>query len=224
MRYDSDPLSGLNRTPRQVGDKTANVEDLGADCDVEWGMGPSGSTQSHNTVVVDVRLKGCDAATALAVKAQQALAGPAPSGGKAQRPLLYGASDPDSDAVGACVDFGVDDGNCVPYQPFALPASFDDWFHAADAQPSVGCAIAVDAVKEVYGDAFKPVVWGEHCIFVEPTHALSITIDVATKYALGDYGARPDLYANRKTVTVSGKQANTFTRLLPMQGRTPCLH
>ena len=80
-------------------------------------------------------LKGCDAAKALAVKIQQALAGPAPTGGKPQRPLLYGPNNPDTDAVGTCLDFSVDDGNCVPYQPFTLPASFADWFPAtADQQ------------------------------------------------------------------------------------------
>lgn len=215
IKYDSDPLSGPNRTPQQVGDKTANVENLGGDCVVDWGIGPSGSPDKLlATAVVEVKLKDCNAATALATKVQKVLAGPPPTGGKPQRPLLYTPTDPDSDAVGACLDFSVDDGNCVPYQPFTLPAKFDDWFPSTDAQPAIGCALAVDAVKEVYGDALKPVVWGQHCIFVEPTHTLSVFIDVATTYAPAKYGADPNLYSNVKTVTVSGKQAKSFTDTL----------
>lgn len=215
IKYDSDPVSGANRKPQPVGDKTANVDDRGNTCYVDWSLGPSGSPDPlRNTAVVEVKLKGCDAAKALATKVQQALAGPAPTGGKPQRPLLYGATDPDSDAVGACIDFAVDDGNCVPYQPFTLPASFADWFPATDSQPAIGCALAGDAVKEVFGDTFKPVVWGQHCLFVEPTHSLSITIDVATTYAPAKYGADPSLYSNVRTVTVSGKQAKSFTDTL----------
>jgi hypothetical protein len=213
VSYDKDPLSGLNRTPRPVGDKTADVSVIGAACDVSWNAGPSGSTPSHTAVVVDVVDKGCDAATALAVKVQQVLAGPAPSSDRPQRPLIYGADDPDTDAVGACVDFSQHDGSCAPYQPFTLP-SFQEWFPVTDSQPSIGCALATDAVRQVYGDTFTPVLWGEHCVFVEPTHALNIVIDVSAKYVPGDYGARPDLYANRKTVAISGKQANTFTDLI----------
>ncbi|QUQ67693.1 hypothetical protein [Kutzneria sp. CA-103260] len=211
MQYTSDPLSGLNRTPRQVGDKTANVDDLGSTCDVAWAVGPSGSDQSHNTAVVSVRLKGCDAATALAVKVQQALAGPTPSNDKPQRPLVYGANDPDTEAVGACVDFQSHDGSCRPYQPITLPRSFSQWFAAANTQTSIACAISVDAVHQVYGDAFKPVLSGDFCYYVEPTHALLLSFDVSTVYKPGDYGNRPDLYANVRTTTVSGKQAKTFT-------------
>ena len=216
LKYDSDPLSGANRTPQQVGDKTANVYDGGSLCGVSWGLGASGSPDSlRGTAVVDVTVKGCDAAKALAVKIQQVLAGPAPAGARPQRPLLYGSTEPDTDAVGACLDFSVNDGNCVPYQPFTLPASFADWFPATDSQPSIGCALAVDAVKEVFGDAFKPVVWGQHCFFVEPTHSLTITIDVATVYTPARYGADPSLYSNQQTVTVSGKQAKAFTDTRP---------
>ena len=212
LKYDSDPLSGANRKPQPVGDKTANVYDMGDNCDVSWGLGPSGSPDSlYGTAVVDVTLKGCDAAKALALKVQQVLAAPQPAAGKPQRPLLYGPNDPDTDVVGACLDFSQHDGNCVPYQPFTLPAKFADWFPATDHQPSIGCAIAADAVKEVFGDAYKPVVWGEHCFFVEPTHSLSITIDVATTYTPVRYGADPSLYSNIKTTTVSGKQAKSFT-------------
>ncbi|GAA3437419.1 DUF3558 family protein [Kutzneria kofuensis] len=215
VKYDSDPLSGANRTPRQVGDKTANVSDMSTSCYVEWGLGPSGSPDKlYDTVTVEVKLKGCDAATALAVKIQKALAGPAPTGGKPQRPLVYRPDEPDTDAVGACLDFAMDDGNCAPYQPFTLPASFAQWFPSTDDQPAIGCALAVDAVKEVFGDAFKPVVWGQHCFFVEPTHALTITIDVSTQYAPAKYGANPQLFSNVQTVAVSGKQAKAFTNTI----------
>jgi hypothetical protein len=215
VKYDSDPLAGANRTPRQVGDKTANVSDMSTNCYVEWGLGPSGSPDKlYGTVVIEVKLKGCDAATALAVKIQKALAGAAPNNDKPQRPLLYKPDEPDTAAVGACIDFSQNDGYCAPYQPFKLPASFAEWFPSTDAQPAIGCAIAVDAVKEVFGDAFKPVVWGQHCFFVEPTHALTITIDVATQYAPAKYGARPDLYSNVQTMTVSGKQAKAFTNTI----------
>jgi hypothetical protein len=212
IKYDSDPLSGANRTPKQVGDKTANVSDMSTSCYVEWGLGPSGSADKlYDTVVVEVKLKGCDKATALAVKVQKALAGQAPGNAKPQRPLLYKPDEPDTAAVGACIDFSQNDGNCAPYQPFTLPASFDAWFPSTDSQPAIGCALAVDAVREVFGDAYKPVVWGQHCFFVEPTHAMTITIDLATVYAPAKYGAREDLYSNVQTVTVSGKQAKSFT-------------
>jgi hypothetical protein len=211
ITYDSDPLSGPNRKPQQVGDKTANVTD-GSLCGVDWGLGPSGSPDKlTGTTVVSVTLPGCDKAKALAVKVQKALAGPAPSDGKPQRPLLYGAGESDNTGVGPCLDFSISDGTCAPYQPFALPASFNDWFPVTDNQPAIGCAIASDAVKEVFGDAFHAVIWGQHCFFVEPTHALTITIDVATVYAPVRYGSDPTLYADIRTTTVSGKQAKSFT-------------
>ena len=207
LEYTTDPLSGLNRTPRQVGDKTAEIDDQGSTCFVSWSVGPS---PANNAAVVSVRMKGCDDAMALAVKVQQVLAGPAPSG-QPQRPLLYGANDPDTDAAGACVDYFADNGVCVPYQPFTLPASFNDWFPTTDHQPSISCAIAADAVRQVYGDTFKPVVVGDFCVFVEPTHALTLSFDATTAFPPANYGTRPDLYADQQTVTVSGKQAKTFT-------------
>ena len=59
------------------------------------------------------------------------------------------------------------------------------------------------------------MVWGQHCFFVEPTHSLTITIDVATVYTPARYGADPSLYSNQQTVTVSGKQAKAFTDTRP---------
>jgi hypothetical protein len=145
------------------------------------------------------------------VKVQQALAGPAPSNEKPQRPLLYGANDPDSTAVGACVEFQHGDNTCAPYQPITLPKSLSQWLAAGNTQPSVACAISVDAVRQVYGDTFKPVLSGDFCYYVEPTHVLLLSFDVSAVYKPGDYGNRPDLYANVQTTTVSGKQAKTFT-------------
>ncbi|MFC0432343.1 hypothetical protein [Kutzneria buriramensis] len=210
ITYATDPLSGNIPTRRQVGDKTAAISTGGGACTVLWGAGPSGSDQEHDTVEIDVRGRTCDAAVALAVKAQQVLAGPPPSNDKPQRPLLYGTNDPDSAAAGACVDFQHGDVDCEPYQPITLPSSFADWFAGSD-QKSISCAISVDAVREVYGDAFKPVLQGDFCYYVEPTHAVLLRIDVSKQFRPGDYGNRPDLYANVQTTTVSGKQAKTFT-------------
>jgi hypothetical protein len=213
LEYGTDPLSGRGVKAQQVGDKTADVDGSLSSCYVRWAVGPSGSDAAHNTVVAQVSLKDCGAATALAVKVQQALAGAAPSSDHPQRPLLYGANDPDSTAVGACADFHEQDG-CVPYQPFTLPSSFQDWFPATEDSPAIGCAIAVDAVKAVYGDAFKPVVWGQHCVFVEPTHAVVIIIDVSTSNIPARYGVQNDIYANQATNPVAGKQAKEFTDIV----------
>ncbi|MFC0432342.1 hypothetical protein [Kutzneria buriramensis] len=211
LEYGTDPLAGHGVKPQQVGDKTADVDGSGSSCYVRWAVGPSGSDSDHNTVVAQVSLKDCDAATALAAKVQKALAGPSPSSENPQRPLLYGANDPDSAEVGACLDFHDADSTCVPYQPFTLPSSFQDWFPAAEDSPAIGCAVAVDAVKAVYGDSFKPVVWGQHCIFVEPTHSMMIIIDVSTANTPARYGVQTDLYGDQTTNPVSGKQAKEFT-------------
>lgn len=214
IKYNDDPLRNSQQN-RTVGDKQASVSPNSGLCSLTWNQGPSGvADKLYNSAVVKVYgPPDCDKTTDLATKIVQKLGAAPPKPVAPQRPLLYTADQPDNDAPGACADFVSSGSNqgCNPYQPVNVPSPPDQILAAGAQDPAIGCALAADAVREVYGTSLQPVTWASHCFFVEPTHALTLMIDVDNRYAPNEYGNEPSLYANRQTVSVAGKQAVSFT-------------
>jgi Protein of unknown function (DUF3558) len=200
---------------RQIGDKTATVTgDDPTHCMVTWSQGPSGSTDKlHSDVAIEVQGGPCDQTSAVAAAVMAAIPTTPPSA-PPQRPLLYGAGDPDDDAPGACIDFtnmGNTDG-CNPAHEVAVPHGAAAILAAADADSNINCAIAHDAIKAVAGagEHFAPVTYADFCFFVEPTHTIQFTVDVDDKYAPDEYGKHTDVYSNRTQITIAGHPAIVF--------------
>lgn len=99
-----------------------------------------------------------------------------------QRPLYYEEDESDIPVEGACVDLG---GNtmptdCEPYRSVKIPDDKTEIVEAAMSDGNVACALANDAVAEVYGRDFKPVTLGQGCYYVKPSHTLQISVGTGT--------------------------------------------
>ncbi|PRX45380.1 hypothetical protein B0I33_10943 [Prauserella shujinwangii] len=198
----------------QIAGKTVYLEQLGPLCEATWNNGPSGVRNKwFATTLFTITTGDCDVAARLAEQAIS-LAGGKPSHADAQpqRPLLYGPDENDTGSLGACVDFRVTGGNadCEPYQEVPVPEAPDQILKAAGVNRHVQCAVFKEAVQGVFGTAFKPVTWGEHCYFVEPEHVLTIQVNVDPRNVPNDYGNRPDLYLDRQVTDIAGKPAVTY--------------
>ena len=125
--------------------------------------------------------------------------------GTAQSPvkatkLTYAPGEPDEPNPGACVDFQPD--ACEPFQPTPVPAGARPATVMAQADSHVLCAAAVDAVRGQFPQA-RPVVDTQQlaCVFVQPDHAVELTVDVLTS---NDSGYRPTTV---RKLTVAGRSA-----------------
>lgn len=211
--YGLDPMAGTNVVTRPVGSKQARVHAFPTSCKLEWSPAPSGlGGRLNGFTVLTVRSDNCDAAADLAGRIERVLGERAePAKQEPVRRLLYAPEESDSAEVGACVDF-VGDGSvpCKPYEPISVGGTTRKILEdAKDAR--IGCAIAADAVKEVLGDTFRPVVWGASCFFVEPTHTYRLRMVVDPNYIAQEYGADTTLYKDRRVTQSGGKPAVTFT-------------
>ncbi|MGW1991378.1 hypothetical protein [Embleya sp. NPDC001921] len=213
IRYTTDPMAGPGVVTRAVNSKQARVGTYPSSCKLDWSQGASGLGGTLNGfTVVTLKADTCDTAAGLAAKIEALLgSGPAPGGPEPLKRLLYAPEEPDSPAAGACVDFPTDESiPCKPYDSLKVPETIQAVLDGSD-DPRMGCALAMDAVKEVLGESFRPVVWGKSCFFVEPTHTSLLRIDVDATFVAQKYGDNPKLYADRRVVDVAGKPAVTFT-------------
>lgn len=87
-----------------------------------------------------------------------------------QRPLPYRPDEPDSPQQGACVDYPTDDLSCRPYVEGPTPAGRVD----LRADPSTVCGIVVGPIGRQFPN-LSPIVAND-CVFVEPHHAVELTI------------------------------------------------
>jgi len=208
-------MPGRTDNLTQVGGKDAIVTQQGDSCFVQWNQGPTGvnNVWLSNLVMKIEGRQGCAATQRTAEQAMQ-LVGQAPNDvtAKPQRPLLYGPDDNDTGSVGACVDFanGESNSGCVPYTGgVKVPKTFEDAASASHINKAVQCEAFQDAVRAAFGDTLKPVTWGEHCFFVEPTHTLILTVDIDGADAPQPYGTG-GVYRDRQVRQVGGKQSVTY--------------
>ncbi|SHF90812.1 DUF3558 domain-containing protein [Streptoalloteichus hindustanus] len=206
IRYDTDPLQG-NQTIRQVGGRNAAITELSGSCWVRWAHGPSGSPEKlHPLTVVTIKGSTCDNTTRTAAEAMRALAGAPPAAPPPQRPLTYRPDEQDDAAAGACVDY-ISAGSatgCRPHTGARVPSDKKDLIAAANADPNVACSAADETVRQVFGSAMRPVTYGAHCFWGEPTHAITVRVTITGDWAPDQFGQDPKLYANRQKKTFGG--------------------
>ncbi|RSM50096.1 hypothetical protein DMA12_02230 [Amycolatopsis balhimycina DSM 5908] len=131
--------------------------------------------------------------------------------------LAYPAGGQDSGRVGACANMVVNtDGNdCDPAVDLEVPAGGADVLLGAGARdPNIECAVFRRAVETAFGSAFEPVATPGACWFVEPQHRLQIEVGAT---ALGDhpgiFGSDPNLWTDRRIITLGQKPAVVFRSL-----------
>lgn len=129
-----------------------------------------------------------------------------------QRPLLYRSHEPDTAAVGPCIDDfdGDKPGRCTPYREVTVPRGDKDIIAAAAADPNVECAVALEPVRAHLGESMTPTTDRSSCRFLEPTHASRVEVNFSDVYVPDHYGTEADLYQNRKKIDVSGHPAIHF--------------
>lgn len=203
-----DPTTENIGSNKRVSDATVSVEEM-SECFVRYSPGRSKvEVEQFAATIVELRAPTCEQAEHLTVGVQEALAVDPPELGRLNGPLTYGPDEPDSAVPGACVDFA--DTGCQPYQQVKPPAGADV-LNAVAANPDALCAVAVGPVREILGEEFQPVTYGEFCAFVEPTHRLTVFLSALPDEAPANYGANPELYEDRQTIDVAGHPAVAFT-------------
>ncbi|HET9143726.1 DUF3558 family protein, partial [Actinophytocola sp.] len=210
IAYEQTPKAAAH--PRPVGGKTADVDDFTGSCRLTWNQGESHTaSQWYAALVIKLTTATCDTTAKLAEKAI-ALIDQAPDDADAapQRPLLLAPDDPDTEAVGACRDFGPGQYDCEPYHPVDVPQGTEQILTAALTNRNVQCAVFADAVATLFGSTFAALTWGEHCFWVEPTHSLELRVNVDAENVPGDFGKRQDLWTDRQETQIAGKAAVTF--------------
>jgi hypothetical protein len=213
VSHDTDPTRSSVGTNKRVGDKTANVDERSGTCTVRYSPGESrAGSRLYGVAVVILRAPTCVQAEQVTVATQKALAGNPPTLKARSGPLTYRPDEPDSGARGACVDFNAngDWAGCEPVPNGTKPPSGDVLAAVAD-DPQAMCATAAGSVRTLLGDAYKPVRWGEFCVFVEPTHHLTVWLDASTRYSPSEYGANRELYRDKRTIDIAGHPAISFT-------------
>jgi hypothetical protein len=172
--------SGSKATSETVGGKRVEVDatsNFGPGCSVGWRHGTA-RTQSarSNEFWVGVLLQDCAKAKALAERVMTVLASPPPEVAP-QRPVLYGPDEADMAAPGACAHAGRPH-DCQPYVEVPVPPGTKDKVRAAQADPNVECALAIEAVAKHFGPQWKPVIDSDlGCQFVEPARSGWISVN-----------------------------------------------
>ncbi|RZS29609.1 uncharacterized protein DUF3558 [Herbihabitans rhizosphaerae] len=207
--YDEAPKPAPGMRP--IGGKQVVFSERTGECKLEWAQGDSGTGDKDFGVLMFELSANCQAATQIAEKIMQ-LAGQAPSDATSpQRPLLYGPNEPDTAAVGACIHSAQGSSkDCEPYQPTEVPKGYQAIIAAVTKNRHVQCAVFEPAIKAAFGPEFLPLSWGQHCFFVEPTHALHITVNVLPPTAMhvpGKYGRGYP----KQEVQLGGKPASTYS-------------
>jgi hypothetical protein len=212
VAYDQAPAAPTES--RQIGGKVAEVRGYPNSCALIWNQADSQTgNQWFAALVVKLTAATCDTAAQLAEQVVH-LFDQAPSDASAppQRPLLYQPQDNDNPGPGACADFGALGAgpDCEPYHEVVVPHGTDQIMQAAAANRNITCAVFLDAIKTHFGPSFNALTWGAHCFFVEPTHALQITVNVNPDDPPSDYGNDPDLWTDRQETQIGGKPAIIF--------------
>lgn len=205
LEYGADPSLDRGNETKTIAGRKVDVEKI-PECVLSWRQAPSGfkNGDSQNVTIS----AGCGDAEKLAASAMRLLAKPAPASHVVpQRTLTYRSTEPDVAAAGACVDLGVKQ-TCEPYHPVSAPHGDREVLRRVAADPNVDCAIAADAVRKHLGARMRPVVESAakvrqpRCVFVEPTHAVRLTISV-DEGATYNTASKPVKIAGRNTWTVS---------------------
>lgn len=157
-------------------------------CDLFFDVRPAAEAEGKVLAAV-VSGPDCAAAAELMTRMvpllDAATPAPADAGG-----LLFASDEPDSPAVGACVDALVQaERECTPFDRPEVPPSPADRLSRGVVDADVLCALAADPVRTRLGDEPKPVTvmsdgqggtqiprGAEVCEFVVPSHAVVVRV------------------------------------------------
>lgn len=157
-----------------------------AECTLAWDEWKPASAADAAVARFQVSAPSCTKSKRLVTDIVEVIdRGEAESSREPQRPVLYEPGEADSAAVGACADVKESEEiDCTPYAEADAPSTGEQTIKAAEADPNVNCAIAIDAVHEHFGSDMSPVTArysGEThgdakyaCGFVEESHALQV--------------------------------------------------
>jgi hypothetical protein len=187
IRYGGDPAA--EGDVRTIGGMRVRVYQFSDACTLAWSNG--------NDVLLELRAPDCARAEGYAAAAMARLRDPAPPAGPLWRPLTYRPSEPDVGVAGACLDLSpdVNPQSCQPYVQVPVPAGDARVIQAAEADLNINCAIARDGVARHFGD-LRPVTFDRGCAFVEPSHAVKISV----------YASRTPAMSDGRPVTVAGHE------------------
>ncbi|MEU3269969.1 DUF3558 family protein [Saccharomonospora sp. NPDC006951] len=213
VRYNTVGDSPLG-DPTDIAGKTVFVYQQSSGCKATWAQTDSQTGNEHlKDLEFELEAGDCDAASSLAEKAIGLVDQAPPPNDNVQRPLLYGPDERDTGEKGACEHFGAPNNReeCAPYEDdVTVPQGKQAIIDASGEDNRVQCAVFRDAIREIYGEEFEPLTFGAHCIFVEETHSVAVTVNVSPAYPAGDYGTDESLYTGRQETEFGGKQAVSF--------------
>lgn len=211
IMYDTDPLTAKNTDFRPVRDRKVAVTKLGSACRVKWGQGPSGlDGATNNTVVMELAADSCDHGLDFAGRIMDLLRNDPPQEAAHQQPLTFAVDEPDQPAVGACADWPTDPdiAPCLPPRPVQAPEGGKALLEQAD--PSTACAFAEAAVKDIFGPELRPVLYGDYCKFVEPSHERIVSVMIAPDEAARDYAGDPRTDKDVRETSIGGIPAVSY--------------
>ncbi|RZS40813.1 hypothetical protein EV193_103127 [Herbihabitans rhizosphaerae] len=221
LHYQSDPAAAPDVKIKAIGDRHVDVRDASdasGGCVAKWSAGPSGSQYPNLTdAVIEMRAPDCAKAETSAATVVELLK-TTPQPGPVQRPLLYKAEEPDEAIPGACVHMRTyGPGSCEPYHEVTLPAEAKDVLKMSTADPNVGCAVGLEAVRRHFGPRMLPVTGARSCQFVEPEHAVEVEVTVSADSDPNRDAGAPEV-TNRRAVTVAGRPGLLFDQRSPATG------
>jgi hypothetical protein len=171
------PKSDQGATVETIGGKRVAIHQ-GDQCEITWH---NGVARQSNELWVSIQGVDCAKAKTMAERAMTALAAPPPET-TPQRPLLYGPDDPDRPIPGACVLWEKPD-QCQPYVEVPVPSEKGQLIRAAEADPNVDCAMAIEAVTKHFGAQWKPVTITDQrgCTFIESTRLARVSVSTSAE-------------------------------------------
>lgn len=92
----------------------------------------------------------------------------------------------------------------------AVPGDEQEIVAAANSDPDIECAVALQAVRTHLGEQMRPTTDGSSCHFTEPTHSVDLEVNISGFYRPDEYGDEPGLFRNRKKIDVAGHPAIYF--------------
>lgn len=217
ISYGWDPATAAGAKRKQISGRTADILELvtfGGDylgCMVRWSNGTATGIRVLSDQVLEVKAPDCSQAESLAVAVMATLR-TTPSAAGVQRRLLYRPDEPDTTATGPCIDDvdGDKPGRCAPYHEVPVPGDKQEIITAANSDPNIECALALNAVRTHLGAQMHPTTDGSSCHFLEPTHTVDLEVDSSGFYRPDEYGDDPGLFRNRKKIDVAGHPAIYF--------------
>ena len=156
-------------------------------CRLTWDQDLSGLPDTGRRMQqITVEAADCDRAEELAAAAMKVLVGAAPERPAPQRPLVYRIDEADVPAAGACADLAPGR-QCVPYHQVDVPTGGGEVLSAAEADPNVNCAVALEAVRKHLGPTLRPVTSSSfedgrpvpYCAFVAPDRAVQVQVSIS---------------------------------------------